>query len=99
MRESGGNGSTEFIQKEIKKIEPAVITNMARDPKEKKIGNVIQNVAENYLMLHLHNLGGVVYDDKIPMMVSGMVPLTRLGLSSEAFVNAYEIAARLIRLN
>jgi len=97
--ESGGNGAMETLQREIRRIRPAIVTNMARDPSEKNIGNVIGDVAENYLMLEMTNLGGVAYDERILEMVSGMIPLTRMGLSSETFVNTYEIVSKLIRLN
>jgi hypothetical protein len=86
----------ESLRKEIEKIQPALITNMTREPKEKSVGRVIQIVAENYLMVHLNDLGSVVYDHRIPEMVSNMVPLSRLGLSSEAFVNMYEIVVKMM---
>jgi flagellar biosynthesis protein FlhG len=86
----------ESLRREIDKIRPALITNMTRGPKEKSVGRVIQIVAENYLMVHLEDLGSVVYDHRIPEMVSNMVPLSRLGLSSEAFVNMYEIVVKLM---
>ena len=86
----------EFLLKEIEQIRPVLITNMARAPKERSVGRVIQIVAENYLMLHLRDLGSVVYDHRIPEMVSAMIPLTRLGLSSEAFVNMYEIVVKMM---
>ncbi len=86
----------ESLKREIKKIQPALITNMTRGPKEKSVGRVIQIVAENYLMVHLKDLGSVVYDHRIPEMVSNMVPLSRLGLSSAAFVNMYEIVVKMM---
>ncbi|MBW2067082.1 MAG: P-loop NTPase [Deltaproteobacteria bacterium] len=97
--ESGGNGAMETLEREIRRIRPALITNMARDSRDKNMGNVVGGVAENYLMLEMTNLGGVAYDEKILQMVSGMIPLTRMGLSSEAFRNTYDIVAKLIRLN
>jgi hypothetical protein len=47
-------------------------------------------------MVHLKDLGSVVYDHRIPEMVSNMVPLSRLGLSSEAFVNMYDIVIKMM---
>ena len=86
----------ESLRKEIEQIRPSLITNMTRGPKEKSVGRVIQIVAENYLMVHLNDLGSIVYDHRIPEMVSNMVPLSRLGLSSEAFVNMYEIVVKMM---
>jgi len=89
-------GIEELLQREIEKIQPALITNMTRGPKEKSVGRVIQIVAENYLMVHVRDLGSVVYDHRIPEMVSSMIPLSRLGLFSEAFVNMYEIVVKMM---
>jgi hypothetical protein len=86
----------ESLRKEIEQIRPSLITNMTRGPKEKSVGRIIQIVAENYLMVHLNDLGSIVYDHRIPEMVSNMVPLSRLGLSSEAFVNMYEIVVKMM---
>ena len=86
----------ESLRNEIEQIRPSLITNMTRGPKEKSVGRVIQIVAENYLMVHLNDLGSIVYDHRIPEMVSNMVPLSRLGLSSEAFVNMYEIVVKMM---
>ena len=93
---ANGNEMKESLQKEIEKIQPALITNMTRGAKEKSVGRVIQIVAENYLMVHIRDLGSVVYDHRIPEMVSNMAPLSRLGLSSEAFVNMYEIVVKMM---
>lgn len=96
IEDANGNEMKESLQMEIEKIQPALITNMTRGAKEKSVGRVIQIVAENYLMVHIRDLGSVVYDHRIPEMVSNMAPLSRLGLSSKAFVNMYEIVVKMM---
>lgn len=96
IEKANGIAIKEFLHMEIEQIRPVLITNMARSLKERSVGRIVQIVAENYLMLHLRDLGSVVYDHRIPEMVSAMVPLTRLGLTSEAFVNMYEIVVKMI---
>jgi len=47
-------------------------------------------------MIQCTDLGAVVYDRQIDKMVSGMVPLTRLDQSSEAFACVYQMATKLL---
>ena len=97
IQDSIGKDAMEALQKEIGKIQPAMITNMAKEANDKNAGRIIQLVAEKYLMIHPTDLGGVVYDRQLDMMVSEMVPLTKLDQSSEAFACVYEIATKLVK--
>jgi flagellar biosynthesis protein FlhG len=96
VEESDGKEAMNGLQKEIGKIQPAMITNMTRGAKEKNAGRIIKIVAERYLMIPAIELGSIVYDKRIDAMVSGMVPLTKLKKSSEAVACAYEITTKLI---
>jgi flagellar biosynthesis protein FlhG len=96
IQESGGKDVAEAIEKEIGEIRPAVITNMAKDNKEKNAGRIVQIVAEKYLMIQSTNLGTVSHDRQISSMVSDMVSLLKLDQSSHAFANIYEITTKLL---
>jgi flagellar biosynthesis protein FlhG len=96
IEELSGKEIMESLQKEIAKIQPAIITNMIENPIDKNAGQIIKLVAEKYLMIHPVNLGGVVYDRRIYRMVSGMIPLTKLEQSSQARASAYEIVEKLL---
>lgn len=91
-----GKEIMETLQEEIKAIRPAVITNMVTNSSDKNAGRVIQLVSEKYLMVNPRNLGGVAYDKQISQMVSDMVPITKLGQSSDAFANTYDITMKLL---
>jgi len=96
IQELSGKEIMEFLQKEIAKIQPAVITNMVENPTDKNAGHIVKLVAEKYLMIHPVDLGGVAYDRRIYKMVSEMVPLTELEQSNEALASAYEIVMKLL---
>jgi len=96
IHDSDGEKVIEGLKKEIQKIEPAIITNMTRDTKDKNAGRIVQLVAEKYLAIHPLDLGSVVYDKHLEKMVSGMIPLTRLDRSCEAVACAYELATKLM---
>jgi len=96
VEDISGTEIMEYLQREIDAIRPEIITNMVTTPKDKNAGRVIQLVSEKYLMVHPTNLGGVVYDKQINVMVSDMIPLTRLVQSSDAFASVYDIAMKLL---
>ncbi len=97
IEESRGKDTADRLREEIGKIRPEVITNMIGNPKDKNAGQVIQLVAEKYLMIHPNNAGGVVYDKQINRMISEMIPLTKLVQSSDAFANGYDVTMKLLR--
>jgi len=97
IEESRGKDTADRLREEIEKIRPEVIINMIGNPKDKNAGQVIQLVAEKYLMIHPNNAGGVVYDKQINRMISEMIPLTKLVQSSDAFANGYDVTMKLLR--
>ena len=96
IEESGGKDVMEVLKKEIDNIRLTVITNMARDNKERNAGRIVQTVAEKYLTIQSTDLLSVSYDKQINAMVSDMVPLINLDQSSHAFAEIYEIASKLL---
>ncbi len=96
IADAEGTDVVEGLQREIERIQPAMITNMTKDSHDKNAGQIVKLVAEKYLMIHPTDLGGIVYDKQIDRMVSEMVPLTKLDQSSEAFACLYEIATKLL---
>lgn len=96
LEESDGKDVVADLQKEIGKIQPAMVTNMTKGTNDKKAGQIIKLVAEKYLMIEAMDLGAVVYDRQIDQMVSRMVPLTKLDKSSAAFACVYDMATKLM---
>lgn len=96
IQELSGEDVAESLRKEIEEIQPEMITNMVRNPRDKNAGRIIQLVAEKYLMVHCADLGGVDYDRYVYAATSGMVALTRLDQSSDALACTYEIAMKLL---
>lgn len=97
IEESGGKEVAEPLEKEVRAIQPAIITNMVNDDKEKNAGRIVQIVAEKYLMIQSTDLGSVSHDRQIFSMVSDMAPLINLDQSSQAFANTYEIVTKLLK--
>ena len=96
IRNDGGADAADFLKKELATIQPALVTNMVRNQKDRNAGSIIQLVSEKYLMINPIDLGGIVYDNQLNTLVSGMTPLTEIDQSSEAFVGMYDITTKLI---
>jgi len=96
IRNDGGANVADFLNQEIAAIQPALVTNMVRNQKDKNAGSIIQLVSEKYLMIKPINLGGVVYDNQLNNLVSSMAPLAEIDPSNEAFVGMYDITTKLI---
>jgi hypothetical protein len=96
MKEAGGKEDAESLETEIAKIQPALVTNMVMDQKDRNASRIIQLVAEKYLTIQPTILGSVAYDRQIHTMVTNMVPLTDVDRTSEAFANLYDITTKLI---
>ena len=96
IEESGGKDEMEVLKKEIEYIRPTIITNMARDNKEKNAGQIVKIVAEKYLTIQTTDLCSVSYDKQIGAMISDMAPLINLDQSSNAFADIYEIVSKLL---
>ena len=96
MEDAGGLEDAESIQTSIAKIQPALVTNMVMDQKDRNASRIIQLVAEKYLMIQPTILGSVAYDRQIHTMVTNMVPLTEVDRTSEAFANLYDLTTKLV---
>ncbi len=96
IRNDGGADVADFLKKELATIQPALVTNMIRNQKDKNAGNIIQLVSEKYLMIKPIDLGGIAYDYQLNSMVSGMTPLAETDPSNEAFAGMYDITTKLI---
>lgn len=96
IRDSESDVVMERLSKEIQKIQPVIITNMAKNARDKNAGRIIQLVSEKYLMIQPVDAGSIVYDRQVEKMISGMISLTELDQSSEAVACAYEIAMKLV---
>ena len=96
IRNDGGADAADFLKKELATIQPALVTNMVRNQKDRNAGSIIQLVSEKYLMIHPMDLGGIVYDNQLNTLVSGMTPLTAIDQSSEAFAGMYDITTKLL---
>ena len=96
IRNDGGADAADFLKKELATIQPALVTNMVRNQKDRNAGSIIQLVSEKYLMINPIDLGGIVYDNQLNTLVSGMTPLTEIDRSSEAFAGMYDITSKLI---
>jgi flagellar biosynthesis protein FlhG len=92
----GGPGTADFLRKELSTIQPALVTNMIRNQKDRNAGSIIQLVSEKYLMIKPIDAGGVVYDNQLNNLVSGMTPLAEIDPSNQAFAGMYDITTRLI---
>lgn len=96
IRNDGGAEAADFLKKELATIQPALVTNMVRNQKDRNAGSIIQLVSEKYLMINPMDLGGIVYDNQLNTLVSRMTPLTVIDQSSEAFAGMYDITSKLI---
>ena len=96
IRNDGGADVADFLNQEIAAIQPALVTNMVRNQKDKNAGSIIQLVSEKYLMIKPIDLGGIVYDNQLNNLVSSMAPLAEIDPSNEAFVGMYDITTKLI---
>jgi len=96
IRNDGGADAADFLKKELATIQPALVTNMVRHQKDRNAGSIIQLVSEKYLMINPMDLGGIVYDNQLNTLVSGMTPLTEIDQSSEAFAGMYDITSKLL---
>ena len=99
MEKEEGPGVVEPLQKELDNIHPAMITNMAREEKDKNANRIVQVVSQKYLKVRCADLGSVAYDDQIDAVLRKMAPLTTLDSSSEALACIYNIAAELLEGN
>jgi flagellar biosynthesis protein FlhG len=79
----------------LKRIRPTLITNMAREPRDKNAGQIIQMVSQKHLTIQAEVGGGIYFDPQINAMVSAMEPLTRVNRDSNAIQSALAIVSHL----
>ena len=79
----------------LKRIRPTLITNMAREPRDKNAGRIIQMVSQKHLTIQAEVGGGIYFDPQINAMVSAMEPLTRVNRDSNAIHSALAIVSHL----
>jgi MinD-like ATPase involved in chromosome partitioning or flagellar assembly len=96
IRNDGGNEAAELLKQELATIQPALVTNMVRNQKDKNAGSIIQLVSEKYLMIKPVDLGGIAFDKRLNNLVSGMTPLAETDPTSEAFTGMYDITTKLL---
>ena len=84
------------MQEAISSIRPLIITNMAKDKRDKNAGKIIQLVAEKYLTIQSRDLGAIEYDPTVESMVSQMMPLTDLSGDTMASLSAERIIDQLL---
>lgn len=78
----------------INAISPMVVTNMARDERDRKAGRIIQLVAEKYLGIRVEKLGHVHYDPQVDKLISQMKPVPSLPPGSQARTDAVNLIKR-----
>ena len=95
VAENGDPADAAEMAIHLKRIRPTLITNMAREPRDKNAGRIIQMVSQKHLMIQAEIGGGVYYDPQINAMVSAMEPLTRVDRHSNAIQSALAIVSHL----
>ncbi|MFO7713875.1 P-loop NTPase [Desulfosarcina sp.] len=95
VAENGDPADAAVMAGHLKRIRPTLITNMAREPRDKNASQIIQVVSQKHLMIQTENGGGVYYDPKINAMVSAMEPLTRVDRDSHAVKSVSAIVSHL----
>ena len=83
------------IKKAVFSIRPWLITNTARDERDRNAGRIIQLVAEKYLTIRAEELGAIYYDPMVEKVVSQMRPMTMLPPESTSRRDAGRIVQRL----
>jgi flagellar biosynthesis protein FlhG len=96
MEKEEGPDVIASLRKELKRIRPVMITNMARKDTDKIANRIVQVVSKKYLKVHCADFGSVTYDDQIDTLIRKMAPLTTLDSSSEALTCIYNIASELL---
>lgn len=81
----------------IGKINPWIVTNLARHERDYNAGRIIQLVAEKYLTVKAKELGAISYDSNIENVVSQMRPLSQLPVNSAARADVVPLVQRLIK--
>lgn len=95
--ESDGNQETAAaLARKIAGIQPMLITNMVKVPRDENAGRIVQMVSEKYLGIQPVHLGGIPLDNQLNDLVSSMTPLNNIEQSSRAFEAVYHLTSRLL---
>jgi hypothetical protein len=92
---NGEQADATEMETHLERIRPTLITNMAREPRDKNAGRIIQMVSQKHLMIQAYNGGGIYFDPQINAMVSAMEPLTRIDRECNAIQSALAIVSHL----
>jgi len=84
------------IKEAVFSIRPWLITNNARDKRDRNAGRIIQLVAEKYLTIRAEELGAIYYDPMVEKMVSQMRPISLLPPDCPARQDAGQIVMRIV---
>ncbi len=95
IAENGDPAEAAAMATRLNRIRPTLITNMAREPRDKNAGRIIQMVSQKHLMIQAQIGGGIYFDPQINAMVSDMEPLTRVDRNSNALQSALAIVSKL----
>jgi hypothetical protein len=95
VAKNGDPSEASAMATHLTRIHPFLITNMAREPRDKNASRIIQMVSQKHLMIQAQNGGGVYFDPQINAMVSAMEPLTRVDRASNASQSAAAIVSHL----
>jgi len=96
IAENGAAPDAARMAGQLERIRPVLITNMAREPRDKNASRIIQMVARKHLTIQAQNGEGVYFDPQINTLVSAMEPLTRIDLDSNAIQCAFSIVSQRI---
>ena len=95
VSENGNPSDAAEMEAHLNRIRPTLVTNMAREPRDKNASRIIQMVSQKHLMIQARNGGGVYFDPQINAMVSSMEPLTRVDRDSNAIKSSLSIVSHL----
>jgi flagellar biosynthesis protein FlhG len=81
----------------LEELRIKIIVNMVREDRERKVGDIVKNVARNYLSLSLENLGIVQYDKILSMSINNMPEFLTQKRDSISGICFYDIAGKIIK--
>jgi flagellar biosynthesis protein FlhG len=96
ISEHYSEANVQQIKNAIASIAPWIVTNIARDGRDRNAGRIIQLVAEKYLTVSVTELGTIHYDPMIENLVSQMTSIAQLPLTSSARSDAAMLVQRLV---
>jgi flagellar biosynthesis protein FlhG len=94
IAENGAAPDAARMAAQLERIRPVLVTNMARQPRDKNASRIIQMVARKHLTIQAQNGEGVYFDPRINTLVSAMEPLTRVDRDSNAIQCAIAIVSQ-----